>query len=386
MKKVLILGGGFAGVQAAIDLQKSKKFDVTLVSNREFLYVFPLSIWIPVRGIHEDKVKISLSEIKNKHGFNLIIDEVSSVKSFENKVVCKQQILDYDYLMLAFGSDKIQMKGIENTLSLCANPNQALELRNRLDALIAKGKGTIAVGFGGNPKEKSAVRGGPAFEFIFNIDHYLRKKGVRKDFKLVMFAPMEKPGARMGGKALATMQKMFENKNIETHFGKKIVEFTPNVVVFEDNSTLDTDMTMFISAGTGSAILKNSDLPLSEGGFAKINDYCQVEGTENVYAIGDAASLEGPKWVAKQGHLAETMGANAAYNLIQTEMKTDKRKSYKEHLSILCVMDTGNGAAYVYRDDKKQKMITMPIVGHWLKQAWGVYTKAVKLKRFPKIV
>ena len=57
MKKVLVLGGGFAGVQAAIDLQKSKLFDVTLVSDRDFLFLYPISIWIPVHKINFNDAK-----------------------------------------------------------------------------------------------------------------------------------------------------------------------------------------------------------------------------------------------------------------------------------------------------------------------------------------
>ena len=48
MKKVLILGGGFAGIQTAIELQKKKIFEITLVSERDYLYLYPVSIWIPI--------------------------------------------------------------------------------------------------------------------------------------------------------------------------------------------------------------------------------------------------------------------------------------------------------------------------------------------------
>ena len=63
MKKVLILGGGFAGVETAIDLQKSKMFDVTLVSDRDFLFVFPISIWIPVHKLKYENAQIKLVDI-----------------------------------------------------------------------------------------------------------------------------------------------------------------------------------------------------------------------------------------------------------------------------------------------------------------------------------
>ena len=386
MKKVLILGGGFGGVQSAIELQKTKRFDVTLVSDRDYLYLYPISIWIPVHGVSEKNVKIPLEKIRKKHGFNLIIDRVSAIKASENQVILDKQALNYDYLIVAFGADKVQLKGIENTTTICGRPEQTLELRSQLDTLVAKGSGKIAMGFGGNPKDKSAVRGGPAFELIFNIDHYLRKKGIRENFELTMFAPMEQPGARMGKKALSATHKMLVSKNIEERFGKKINEFVADGVIFEDNSKIVSDITMFISAGTGSAVLKNSDLPLSEAGFVKVNDFCQTPDFPNVFAVGDAAALEGPEWKAKQGHVAEVMASVAVHNIAQIENKTSDMKGYQEHLSSICVMDMGNGAAFVYRNSKKEMMIPMPVVGHWLKQAWGTYSKWTKLKMFPKIV
>ncbi|VBB43737.1 FAD-dependent pyridine nucleotide-disulfide oxidoreductase [uncultured Paludibacter sp.] len=386
MKKVLILGGGFAGVQAAIDLQKSKLFDVTLVSDRDFLYLYPVSIWIPVHKINEKDVKISLQKISKKHQFNLTIDKVTGIKASENLVICNSQTLSYDYLIVAFGADKLTLKGMEYTTTICGKPEQTLELQTQLDNLIAKGSGKIAIGFGGNPKDKSAVRGGPAFEFVFNLDNYLRRKGIRNNFELTMFAPMAEPGAKMGKAALNAMPKMLKSKKIETRYSKKITEFIADGIVFEDNTKLESDLIMFISAGTGSAVLKNTDLPLSEADFVKINDYCQIPEFPNIFAIGDAAALEGPDWIAKQGHVAEIMGSNAAYNIIQIEKSSPKRKGYQKDLSIICVMDMGDGAAFVYRNGKTEIMIPMPVVGHWMKKAWGVYSKWTKLKLLPKII
>lgn len=386
MKKVLVLGGGFAGVQAAIDLQESKLFDVTLVSDREFLFLYPISIWIPVHKINYKDAKVSLKDIKKKHNFNLLIDRVVGIKAVNNTVVLENHELEYDYLVVAFGADKMQHKGLNLTSTICGRPDQTLEFKEKLDALVAKGDGKIAVGFGGNPKDKSAVRGGPAFELIFNIHHYLKKKGIRDRFELTMFAPMDEPGARMGKNAMKAMTKMFASQNLHQRYGKKITEFVEDGVLFEDGSKLEADVTMFIPAGSGSAILKNTDLALSEAGFVLIDDHTQVPNFPNVFAIGDAAAYEGPDWKAKQGHIAEVMGKIAAHNIIQIEQGKTALKGYQEHLNILCVMDMGNGAAFVYRDSKKEIMIPMPIVGHWMKKAWGHYAKATKLGKFPKII
>ncbi len=379
MKKVLILGGGFAGVQAAIELQKDKNFDVTLVSDRDYLYVFPVSIWVPVRIKEFDDVKIPLAAISKKHKFKVVIDKVTGIKASEQTVTCQTRNFTYDYLVLAFGAEKLVHKGMENTLSICGKPGMALDIRDQLDALVQKGSGKIAIGFAGHPKDKSAVRGGPAFELMFNIHNYLKRKKIRQNFELTFFAPMAEPGAKMGPNALKMLGMMFKKYDINQHFGKKITEFTNDGILFEDDSKLDSDFTMFISASTGPALLKDSGLPLSESGFVKINDYGQVNGFTNVFAIGDIAALEGPDWAAKQGHLAEVMGRNAAFNIIQIEKGTEKRKGYQKHLNILCVMDTGDGAAFVYRKGDRALLIPMPIVGHWLKKAWGVYARITKV-------
>ena len=385
MKKVLILGGGFAGVQTAIELQKSGQFDVTLVSDRDYLFMYPISIWIPVRTNTFEDAKVSLEKVQRKYPFNLVIDKVIRIHASNNQVVFDTQVLSYDYLVVAFGADKMQHKGINNTLTICGKPEQTLDLRNKLDMLALKGTGKIAIGFGGNPKDKSAVRGGPAFELIFNIHHYLKKKGLRDNFELTLFAPMENPGARMGKGAMKAILTLFAKQNIQKRFGKKITEFVEDGVIFEDESKLEADLIMFIAGAKGSAILTDSDLPLSEAGFVKINNYNQVAEFPNVFAIGDAAAYEGPEWTARQGHISEVMGRNAAHNILQIEKGKTDLKGYQEHLNILCIMDMGNGAAFVYRDNKKEIMIPMPIFGHWLKQAWGTYSKLTKVGKFPRI-
>ncbi len=52
------------------------------------------------------------------------------------------------------------------------------------------------------------MRGGPAFEVLFNIHNMLKKRGLRDKFELTFFAPMAKPGQKMGPKALVMMDKM----------------------------------------------------------------------------------------------------------------------------------------------------------------------------------
>ena len=384
MKKVLVLGGGFAGLEAAIFLRKYG-FDVTLISERDYLYIYPTSIWVPTGESSFHDVCLSLEKLKKVHGFELIIDKVESIKSAEKRVYCQKGSYDYTTLVVALGSGKMKHKGIENTLSICGAPRESLKIKERIDTLIAKGSGKIAMGFGGNPKDPSNVRGGPTFEVLFNVHNQLKKLGIRDKFELTFFAPMAEPGKRMGPQALKMMDLFFNKLNIKKQVGKKIVEFKPNGIAFEEGIFIESDFTMFIAAGNGHPVLQNSDLPLNEAGFVKINDYCEVEGVEDLYAIGDSAEVQGPDWRAKQGHIAEVMARNTAFNIKAKEEGNSERKGYQEHLNILCVMDSGDGAAFVYRSDKRGMMIPMPVIGHWMKKGWGWYYKNSKLNKIPRL-
>ena len=386
MANVLVLGGGFAGVEAAIFLRKHD-IGVTLVSDRDYFYIYPTSIWIPTGEATKEDVSVPLDRLAFAHGFELIVDPVTAFDPKKKRVsLASGRMLEgYDYIVVALGQDKISHKGMEHTLSICGKPEEAVALHERLEALVAKGSGKIAMGFGGNPKDTSAVRGGPAFEVLFNVHTFLKRKGLRDKFELTFFAPMEKPGQKMGEKALVMMDKMFSMTDIKKKVGSKIVEFVEDGIVFEDGTKIDSDLTMFISAGTGHSVLKASGLPLSEAGFVVTNEYNEVEGFDGIYAIGDSASLMGPQWRAKQGHVAEVMARNTAHNIWMKIQNIDSKESYMHHLNILCVMDTGDGAAFVYRSDKGGKMIPMPIIGHWMKKGWGWYCRNSKLGKIPRL-
>lgn len=390
MKKILILGGGFAGLDAAIHLRK-KNYDVTLVSERDYFYIYPTSIWVPTHASAFDDVCIDLHRLEGVHRFKLIVDSVSAISKENNTVTLSsnETISDYDYLIIGLGAAKMKHKGIENTLSICGKPEDSLKIRDALDALVEKGSGKIAMGFGGNPKDSSAVRGGPAFELLFNVHNMLKKKGVRDNFELTFFAPMAKPGERMGPQALGMMDTFFTKLGIKKHFGKKITGFCEAGVNFEDETLLEADFTMFIPAGNGHDLVINSDVPQNAAGFIKTDDYSNVLNADgspsNIYAIGDAAALEGHDWRAKQGHMAELMAKNVAYNIDARENGRDDFKGYAAHINIICVMDSGDGAAFVYRDAKRAFMLPIPVIGHWLKRSWGIYCKNSKLGKIPRI-
>ena len=118
MKKVAILGGGIAGLEAAISL-RSQGFSVTLVSNRGYLFIYPMSIWIPTREKTFEDVSLSLYDLSKAHGFDLIIDEVISINAANSTFTLAEiGIVGYEYLIVALGSEKMHIEGMEHTISI----------------------------------------------------------------------------------------------------------------------------------------------------------------------------------------------------------------------------------------------------------------------------
>jgi sulfide:quinone oxidoreductase len=382
--KALVLGGGFAGLEAAIQLNKLG-LEVTLVSNRPYLFVYPTSIWVATGERSLEHVTLDLGDVARRHRFRFLVGTVESVSGARRSAVVDGTALVADHLVVALGGDRLKPKGVEHTHTLGGAPENVVRLNAALEALLDKGRGSIAMGFGGNPKDGSSVRGGPVFELMFNVDRLLRRRGLREAFELTFFAPMASPGERMGRKAVQAIGAMFGKLGIATRFGRKIDRFLPDGVVFEDQSKLNSDLTVFVPAGDGSTVLRSSDLPLNKAGFVHTDEGCAVPGYPGVWAIGDAAALQGPDWRAKQGHLAEVMARVMARNVERSEAGRAERESYLPEVGITCLLDMGNGAAYVHRDRKKEQMIPLPVVGHWLKKGWGAYFRASKRRQVPRL-
>lgn len=63
------------------------------------------------------------------------------------------------------------------------------------------------------------------------------------------------------------------------------------------------------------------------------------------------------------------MARVVASNVQALEAGRPERESYLPHLGITCLLGMGNGAAYIHRDDRREQMVPLPVIGHWMKQA-----------------
>lgn len=366
MTNTLIIGSGFAGCTAVRTLRKHGYRDrITLVSPKPELFYYPSLIWVPAGRRGEAELRIPLTGFFRRYEVDYRQGAVTGLDPVARTVETSAETLTYDYLVVASGGRYLRkLPGIEHAHIACEGwaPTKAFS-----DRLADMRGGTLAFGFAGNPKEPSAMRGGPVFEFLFGTDTLLRQQGRRQDFDLVFVSPAERPGQRMGEKAVERMLGEMARRDIRTHLGHKLERIEPDRIVTAGGE-VGADLTLFIPGMTGPAWAADSGLPLSEGGFIAADMNCRVPGHEGVYIAGDAGSFPGPEWKPKQAHMADLQAETAAKNLLARMAGQPESHSFKTEL--ICIVDTLNMGMMVFRDPRRSFMLGSAPPMHWLKMAF----------------
>ncbi|MES9827156.1 MAG: FAD/NAD(P)-binding oxidoreductase [Candidatus Thiodiazotropha sp.] len=364
MQRVTIVGCGFAALTAIKTIRsKNKSIEINVVSPKAEFHYLPGSIWIP-SGIREpDDLIIPLGPFFRRMQVEHHPAEATGLSGDGRILQTTDGEVENDGLIIASGGRFIKkLPGIENAITPCEGIAATMKIRDRLRELDG---GVIAIGFSGNPKEPSAMRGGPMFEFLFGIDRQLRLEKRRDRFKLIFFTPAEKPGQRLGPKAVNGLIQEMEKRNIKTHLGHKMVEFTATSVVTEGGG-FDADLILFMPGMTGNRWFDNTELPRSSGGLIKADANCRVEGMSNVYVAGDSGSFPGPEWMPKQAHMADLQASAAAKNLL-AEFKGDTpSETFK--VELVCIVDSQTSGMLVARTENKNIVMPNMTIFHWLKR------------------
>ena len=368
MQKVTIIGAGFGALTAVRTLRKlDENLEITVIAPRAEFHYLPGIIWIPSRQRTREDLIVPLNNFFIRNNVKFHQANVTGLRDQGRIVETDNGEVANDALIIASGGRFIKkLPGIEHAITPCEGIAAAEKIRDRLDAMQG---GTIAVGFAGNPNEPSAMRGGPMFEFLFGTDTLLRQQGRRDKFKMVFFSPAEQPGNRLGPKAVQGLLAEMKKRGIETHLGHKMKGFTDTKVMTEGGE-FDADLILFMPGMTGNAWFDNTDLPRSSGGLLKANQYCQVEGLDKVYVVGDSGSFPGPDWMPKQAHMADLQAEAAAKNVLAELNSKPATNTFK--VELMCIVDSVNKGMLVARNEKRSLVLPACRAFHWLKRGFEV--------------
>jgi sulfide:quinone oxidoreductase len=367
MQHITIVGSGFGALTAVTSLRETGlSAEITVVSPRpEFVY-YPGLIWVPCGLRTGDDLRINLKMFFKRMGVHHVAAEAMGLSNGGRTLQTSAQgVIDNDGIIIASGGRFIKkLPGIEHAITPCEGIAAAQAIRDRIKAMDG---GSIAMGFAGNPKEPSSLRGGPVFEFLFGMDRQLRKEGRRGRFKMHFFTPAEQPGNRLGPKAAGRLIAEMRKRGIETHLGQKLKGFSATQVLTEGGD-FDADLIVFMPGMTGNAWFDNTDLTRSPGGLLQADAQCRVPGFERVYVAGDSGSFPGPEWMPKQAHMADLQARAAARNLAAELVGREPTETYK--VELLCIIDSNDRGMLVARTEGRNLVLPNLRAFHWMKRTF----------------
>ncbi len=298
-KRILIVGGGFAGVTSALNLAKKKlkNTKITLVSNKMHFEYYP-RIYRAVTGNSPMEICIPLSEIfSNKKEIEFVQDEITHVNLKSNLVVGKSgsEYL-YDEVIFALGSEAFYfgIEGVQERSFSFKSIHEALRLKRHLHKLfeipLEQNKDKIVPAM-----HVVIVGGGPAgIELAGELTKYMerlaRKHKVNKNFVTI---DILEAGPRIAPSLPECLSARLENRlrdlGVNIFLNRALVKEDLDQIVTKD-MIIKTD-TLIWTAGTRA----NSFLSTIEGieteknGRVKVDEFLRAPNFSNVYFIGDSA-------------------------------------------------------------------------------------------------
>ena len=291
--RVVVVGGGFAGLEAAflVRMRLHDDVDMTLVSDRDTWVFKPNSIYIPF-GAEPESLLVPLDAPLRKRRISFLESRVREVDPDRRHVAFEDGTsLPYDFLVLATGSDMRpgEIPGLGEHTESIWTPAEMLSLRaalQRLRKTAARGEEQRVL-FLVPPNNKCA---GPLYEMVFMLETWLRREGVR-DRVAITYSTFERTFIQAFGPRLhEVVTAEFAERGIEGHTGEVVTEVADGETRYADGSSRGFDLLIsfppYISAVT------YDGLPADDRGFLQTEfETRQVARHPDVYAPGDAGDF-----------------------------------------------------------------------------------------------
>jgi NADH dehydrogenase len=300
-KRILIAGGGFAGLKLATKLADSD-FQVVLIDKNNFHQFQPLFYQVATAGLEPSAISFPLRKIF-QHAKNVFIRvaEISGVDPINKELLTSLGTVTYDILVLAMGVDTnfFGMKLIARNAIPMKSVGEALRLRNKIlqnfeDALIETNA----------DKQQSlltivVVGGGPTGVEVSGTLAEMKKYILPKDYPELDFSKMKIYLLEAGSRILAGMNEKSAS-HAEMYLQKLGVQVLCNAQVSDydgekvsiHNSIRIPAKTLVWAAGVSGIKTEGLNPDLYNGSNRiKVNAFSQVEGYDDMYAVGDNAFM-----------------------------------------------------------------------------------------------
>lgn len=328
----MIIGGGFAGINFAQHLSNHPNFDITLADKDNYNFFPPLLYQVATGFLEASNISYPFRKMfQKKKNLHFRMGSLLRVLAAENKVVLSSGELEYDYLVLATGTETnfFGMEQVKANAIPMKTLGDALEMRNYL--LQQLEAATITTDKKEREKYLTIViaGGGPTGVEVSGMLAEMRKHVVRKDYPEFNTVKNESHiylvdgGSHLLAPMSAQSQKdtfdALSKIGVEIKLNTRVRDYKDDLVMLSNGESIPSKTLIWAAGVSGKAI---DGLPAEALGHANrllTDEYQKVQHTDNIFAVGDISLLDAdpgfPKGHPQVAQVALQQGKHLADNL-----------------------------------------------------------------------
>ncbi len=331
LKRVVIVGAGFGGLVLARELSKRSDLQIVLIDKNNYHQFQPLFYQVAMAGLEPSSISFPLRKVfQSKNNVHIRVTEVVKIDAESNVIETKLGPVEYDFLVLATGADTnfFGMKNmIENAMPM-KSVSEALALRNRMlqnfeDALSVE---TIEERHG--LMNVVIVGGGPTGVEVAGTLAEMKRHILPKDYPELNFDSMQIYLYESSPEVLEVMSDQASKKakqyltdlGVNLRLGVRIIDFDGKYATTNTGDRIRTNNLIWAAGVKANAIEGIPVASIVRGGRVKVNQFSLVEGTKNIFALGDLAFMTDEKYPNGHPQLAQPamqQGELLAKNLVR---------------------------------------------------------------------
>ncbi len=295
---IVIVGGGFAGVKAALELAKRKFNKITLISDNSY-FLHHATLYATATGRNLAESVVPLEQIFASYpNVKIVQDTIISVEHDRREIVGKKAEYKYGTLILAMGmvTTFFGIPGLKQRAFGIKTLDEVKEFQNHIsDEVVGQklDKEYFVIGGGSTGVELA----GALREYIDSLISLYRLKGVRAKVTLVEAGPRILP--RMSKTASKKVSQQLKKMGIKIILNKP-VESLESSKINIDGKEYPTTMAVWTSGVANNPFFKKNDdlFELNKAGRVVVNEY--LEAAPGVFVIGDSNDVKhsGMAWPA----------------------------------------------------------------------------------------
>lgn len=305
--KLVIIGGGFAGLQLARKLNNQPGFDITLIDQFNYHQFQPLFYQVATAGLDASNISFPLRKVfQNSKNVHIRLASVQEILTEENKIITDCCDIEYDVLVIATGADTNffgNKKILEHAFSM-KSTTEALQIRHRLlqnfeDALVTT-----------NEKEREKllttviVGGGPTGVELAGAVAEMKRYVLPKEYPELDFSKMTiylleggpKTLGVMSEKSAAQSRRYLEDLGVTVMVNTIVKDYDGDNVVLNTGESINSATVIWAAGVKGNVPAGINQELIARGNRIKVDRYNRMEGAGNIYAIGDVSYMETPEY------------------------------------------------------------------------------------------